>query len=131
MQLKEYFETKKGFGVLSTADREGRVNAAIFARPHVMDDQTVAFIMPDRLTHANLQSNLHAAYLFLEKEAGYKGVRLHLSKLSEEQDSELLQTLRRKTYPAELDEKEAPRYLVIFRVDKVLPLLSAQECPVK
>ena len=131
MHLKEYFETKKGFGVLSTADREGRVNAAIFARPHVMDNQTVAFIMPDRLTHANLQSNPHGAYLFLEKEAGYKGVRLHLRKLSEEQDSELLQTLRRKTYPAELDEKEAPRYLVIFRVDKVLPLLSAQECPVK
>ena len=60
MTLEAYFEEHKGFGVLSTADGEGRVNAAVYSRPHVMGDGTVAFIMWDRLTHANLQSNPHA-----------------------------------------------------------------------
>ena len=41
-----------------------RVNLAIFARPHVMEE-IPWLIMPHRLTH-NLQSNPQAAYLFLE-----------------------------------------------------------------
>jgi hypothetical protein len=130
MKLSEYFEGRKGFGVLSTADGEGRVNAAVYARPHVLAEDQVAFIMPDRLTHHNLQSNAHAAYLFLEKEPGYRGVRLHLSKVLEEQDSERLRALRRKIYPPELEEKEGLRYLVVFKVDKILPLLAAQQCPI-
>jgi hypothetical protein len=131
MKLSEYFEGKKGFGVLSTADGEGRVNAAIYARPHVLAEDQVAFIMPERLTHHNLQTNSHAAYLFLEKEPGYRGVRLHLSKVLEEEDSERLWALRRKIYPPELEEKEGLRYLVVFKVDKILPLLASQECPIQ
>ena len=45
MNLRTYFEDTKGLGVLSTADGEGRVNAAVYARPHVMDDGSLAFIM--------------------------------------------------------------------------------------
>jgi hypothetical protein len=60
MSLKEYFETTNGVGVLSTADSDGKVDAAIYARPHFVDDGTMAFIMRDRLTHHNLQSNSHA-----------------------------------------------------------------------
>jgi hypothetical protein len=124
MTLQEYFEHTKGLGVLATADREGRVNAAIYASPHVMDEETVAFIMPDRLTHHNLQSNPHAAYLFRETQPGYKGKRLHLTKLREEEESELLYALRRKSYDPELEAKEGRKYLVFFKIDKVLPLIG-------
>lgn len=127
MNLKEYFEKKKGLGVLSTADGKGRVNAAIYARPHVMDDGTLAFIMPDRLTHHNLQSNPHAAYLFREEGPGYKGTRVHLTKVREETNSELLHSLRRKFYPPEIEDKEGPRSIVFFEVDKVLPLIGPGE----
>ena len=34
MDLKAYFDQAKGHGVLATADASGRVNQAIFARPH-------------------------------------------------------------------------------------------------
>ena len=127
MSLKDYFENTKGLGVLSTADGEGRVNSAIYARPHVMDDGTFAFIMPDRLTHHNLQSNPHAAYLFRENEPGYKGKRIHLTKVREEADSELVHSLRRKHYPAEAEEKGGPRSIVFFEVVKVLPLIGPEE----
>jgi hypothetical protein len=124
MKLSEYFETAKGHGVLATADSDGHVGIAIYASPHIIDEETVAFIMPDRLTHHNLQSNSHAAYLFQEDGPGYKGKRLYLSKIREEQDSELLHSIRRKSYIRELAEKEEPRFLVFFKIDKELPLIG-------
>ena len=127
MNLNEYFEKTTGLGVLSTADSDGRVNAAVYARPHVMEDGSIAFIMPDRLTHHNLQSNGHAAYLFRENEPGYKGIRLHLTKVREETDSDLLHSLRRKVYPPDIEEKGGYRYVVFFKVNKVLPLIGPGE----
>jgi hypothetical protein len=124
-ELKEYFDNTTGHGVLATADVQGKVNQAVFARPHVMEDGTAAFIMPHRLTHKNLMENPHAAYLFMEKVPGYQGKRLYLTKVREEQDTELLYALRRRTYPAEKEKQEGPRFLVFFRVDKILPLIGS------
>jgi hypothetical protein len=98
MELKEYFEKTEGRGVLATSDSKGKTDAAIFARPHFMDDGTVAFIMPDRLTHHNLQENAHAAYLFIEDGPGYKGKRLFLAKIREEEDPELIHSISRRKY---------------------------------
>ena len=124
MDLKEYFENTKGFGVLSTADKDGQVDAAVYARPHVMEDGTIASIMRDRLTHENLRTNPHAVYLFLEEGQGYRGKRLFLTKIREEQDSELIDEICRRCYPSELQVTE-PRFLVIFEIDKELPLVGA------
>ena len=127
MNLKTYFEETKGMGVLSTADAEGRVNAAVYARPHVMDDGALAFIMRDRLSHNNLQSNPRAAYLFREEGPGYKGIRLHLTKTHEESGTPLVKELCRrcKIY----DNPEVVRYLVVFKTDKELPLIGAGDSP--
>lgn len=130
MNLREYFGNLKGHGVLATADNQGHVDVAIHAKPHIMDDETIAFIMPDRLTHHNLQSNNHAAYLFKEDGPGYKGIRLFLTMVHEEEDSELLYSIRRKSYPNKKDEENS-RYLVFFKVDKVLPLIGAGKDPQK
>jgi hypothetical protein len=121
MELKDYFASTKGVGVMATADADGKVDAAIYARPHFMEDGTLAFIMRDRLTHHNLQSNTHATFLFIEDGPGYKGKRLFLTKLHEEQDSELLYSLRRRQYP---DDKEEAKFLVFFKLDKELPLVG-------
>jgi hypothetical protein len=120
MKISEYFKTAKGRGVIATADGKGKVDVAVYATPHVIDDTTVAFIMADKLTHANLQSNPHAAYLFTEEEEKFKGVRLFLTKTQEETDPKKLDEIRRREYP-NLKGKE---YLVYFRVDKVLPLIG-------
>jgi hypothetical protein len=130
MDLQDYFDKTKGTGVLATADKEGKVDLAIYAKPHVMDKETVAFIMADRLTHHNLQSNSHAAYLFKEEGTGYRGTRLFLTKLREEQDSDLLYAIRSKRYPSEKEEGK-PRFLVLFKIDKVLPLVGAGRDPDK
>ena len=123
MEIAEYFRTAKGTGVLATADSEGIVDVSVYAVPHVIDHETIAFIMTDKLTHQNLQSNPHAAYLFMEDEDRYKGKRLFLTKTKEEKDSPALDSLRRKKYP-QLKGKE---YLIYFRIDRVLPLIGAGE----
>lgn len=127
MDLMDYFEKTEGLGVLSTADAEGKVNAAVYSRPHVADGGTLAFIMPDRLTHHNLKSNPHAAYLFRESGPGYRGKRLYLTKIREETDTELVESLRRKVYPAEAEEKMGPKSIVFFKVDRELPLIGTGE----
>ena len=121
MEHKDYFKNTKGMGILSTADNDGRVDAAIYARPHFMDDGTIALIMRDRLTHHNLQSNSNACYMFIEKGPGYKGKRFYLTKVREEQDSELLQSLRRRQ---SIKEKDESKFLVFFKIDRERPLVG-------
>ena len=119
--LKSYFENAKGLGVMATSDKEGKVDAAVYSRPHFMEDNTVAFIMRDRLTHHNLQSNPHAAFLFVEEGPGYIGKRLYLSKVREEENSDLIHTISRREYPTPPGEN---RFLVFFNIDNVLPLIG-------
>jgi len=121
MKLDEYFKQTKGLGVLSTADGDGQVDAAIYGRPHFMEDGTIGFIMRDRLSHHNLQSNPHATYLFKEEGSGYRGKRLFLTRVREEQNTGQLQSLRRRKSAYGNGED---RFLVFFKLDKELPLVG-------
>ncbi|MDX9721443.1 MAG: pyridoxamine 5'-phosphate oxidase family protein [Myxococcota bacterium] len=123
LNLREYFEQHNGFGVLSTADSDGRVNAAVYARPHCFEDGTVAFIMTQKLSYRNLQSNARAAYLFRQEGEGYRGLRLYLQKLAEDDDQARIDALRRRAYG---DDRDG-RHLVVFRVEEVLPLVGTGE----
>ena len=108
MDLKKYFGSKKGLGVLSTADEKGKVNAALYSKPHVIDDKHVAFIMADRLTHANTNKNPYAIFLFKEEGSGYKGQRLYLKKLSETEDQELIAETCKIEYAGSICEPRLP-----------------------
>lgn len=77
-------------GALANSDDQGKVDVAIYVKPSIMGDG---------LTHQNLQSHDHTAYLFMEEGPGYKDKRLFLEKLREEKDSELLYSLRKKSTP--------------------------------
>ena len=123
MKLSEYFENIVGIGVLATADDKGNVDAALYARPHCIDEETVAFIMNEALSYKNLISNLKAAYLFLEKGPGYKGRRLYLTKTREETDVVLIESMRRRKTD-KYQESDLKKYLVYFSVDKIRPLVG-------
>ncbi len=119
--LKDYFENTKGVAVFSTADAMGKVNSAVFGRPYFLDHGLIGFIMLKRLNHHNLKSNSHASYLFIEGDRVTQGVRLHLTKTGEEQDSSRMHSIsRHKHDPAGASD----RVLVLFRVDMVLPLVG-------
>jgi len=127
MKLSEYFEKAKGQGVIATSDSKGKVGTAVYGRPHFINEKTVAFIMADRLMHKNLQSNPYAAYLFMESKERYVGKRLYLTKMKEEENSELIDKLRRKNVcPVDEGYKKGMRFLVYFKINKVLPLVGVK-----
>ncbi|MGB3209544.1 MAG: pyridoxamine 5'-phosphate oxidase family protein [Desulforhopalus sp.] len=127
MNINEYFKEHKGTGVLATADENGKVNTAIYARPHVFDDSTVGFVMRDRLTRQNLLKNGNANYMFIESGPAYKGMRLGLKFLGESTDSELIASLaKRKSAERQCNTEEA-RFLVSFSVEKGLALVGGDE----
>ena len=122
MTLREYFEKARGRGVLATADMAGKMNAAVYAKPKIIDENKIAFIMRDRLSHANVSSNPHATYLFMEHEGDvYNGVRLYITRLYEEEDSERLYALRRPDHNAieGAEEEKGPLFLVVFQIDRI------------
>ena len=125
MKLSEYFEKTKGRGVFATSDSKGKVGAAVYGRPHFLNEKTVAFIMADRLMRKNLRSNPYAFYLFMESKERYAGKRLYLTKIKEENDRTLVDKIRRQERcPVYTVYKDQIKYLVYFRIDKVLPLIG-------
>ena len=112
MSLSDYFKNVEGIGILATADRQGNVDVALYARPHVISEDEVAFIMSDRLSHDNVAANPHAAYLFLEQDAqrsgGYNGLRLYLTRMEEE--------IRRESRKGR-DYGDQKKFLVHFKVE--------------
>jgi len=124
MKLDEYFQTITGVGVLATANKDGEVDAAVFATPHVQEGNRVAFIMRDRLTHKNLQSNPFAVYLFMEDGGFYKGIRLFLRKIKEDTDPKLIKSMTRRHLPPDEDRARGPKFIVHFEITKTLPLIG-------
>jgi len=128
MKLSEYFEQASGLSILSTADSAGAVNAAVYSKPHFIDEENVAFIMADKLTHHNIQQNPRAAYLFKESGEKYAGRRLYLTRTKEIQDPQLVGEMRRKKY-AEASGKYSNenKFGGYFKIEKVLPLIGDKE----
>jgi hypothetical protein len=122
--LKEYFAGHEGTAVLSTADAKGRVDAAIYSKPHLIEGEEIALLMADRLSYANVQENPYAVYLFMEQGPGWKGKRLYLKKSREERNTELVRSLIRRTH----GHPEAVNVnLVYFQAEKILPLTGAEK----
>jgi len=125
MTLSEYLDNVSGKGVLATADAAGRVDAAIYSKPHILEDGTLAFIMRDHLTHHNIGSNPYATYLFIEDGTHYQGIRLFLKKIREDTDPDLIASMTRRQLTPEQDRERGPKFLVYFALEKTLPLIGS------
>jgi hypothetical protein len=129
MDLASYFKEKMGTGVLATADGKGRVNTAIYSRPHVYSNQELGLIMRERLSRQNLLENPHAGYLFREEGNGYRGIRLWLKMTGESEDPDQIAALSRRSRKGEEDYPDEAKFLVRFRVEKAFVLIGGEEVP--
>jgi hypothetical protein len=125
MDLSTYFETRKGIGVLATTDGNGKVNAALYARPRIKNKDKCLFIMSDKLTHKNIQENPYACYLFKENDS-YQGTRLVLKKIDETQDKETISHYlqERDTDKKYSNDSGKTLFAVIFKIEKTIPLIG-------
>jgi hypothetical protein len=124
--LRDYFEQNRGLGVLSTANGEGKVNAAVYATPHVVDEKTIAFLMADHRTREYLETNSHAVYLFKE-EGKYEGIRLYLTKIGVEKSPEAVREWRTSRGYRGPNYSDEGKWIVTFLVEESRPLTGAEE----
>jgi hypothetical protein len=80
--------------------------------------------MKERLSHTNLKSNPHAAYMFVEKGEGYVGKRLYLTKLREETNTSVVEMFIQKQPEICPADDDSNKYLVHFQVDDIWPLVG-------
>ena len=134
MDLADYFENHQGLGILATADSDGTVDLAIYAKPHVVNENTVTFVMQERLTHQNFRSTLHAAYMFVEQGEGYHGKRLYLTKIREETNTSLVAEFVKKQPEICSPADDSNKYLTFFQIDNIWPLVGdksiQQDCSI-
>ncbi len=122
MDYKNYFNNTTGKGFLATSNKKGDVDVAIYSPPFVLDDDTFVFGMMDRLTHANLQENPHAAYAFNEN--GTRGKRFYLDKIKEATEGPILQKIKQAVNQDSFPGAGAlVKFAVYFKVTKDLPLV--------
>lgn len=122
MSLFTYFKNTQGIGVLATSDSDGMVDIAVYARPEVVDDSTIAFVMKERLSRENLKSNPHAAYMFIEKGEGYNGKRLYLTMTREETNTSIVEEFIKRQPEISPSKDDSNKYIVFFQIDNVWPL---------
>ena len=96
MKLADLFQ-QQGLGVMATAAGDGRVNTAVYARPHVIDETTLVWGMTDGRTYRNLVENHRAAFLFKTAGPGFSGVRLELELLRTEESGDMLAQIKQNT----------------------------------
>jgi len=84
-EVMELFNKRPRIGTLSTANRKGEVNVAVFGSPQMIDENTVVMGIGKNRSFANLQENPHAVFIVMEPGKtvmDWKGVRVYLEVLA-------------------------------------------------
>lgn len=127
-KLIEYFNKQPRIGTLSTASKDGQVNAACFGSPRMIDEKTVVMAVRPNRTFTNLQENPNAVFLIMEPgKTGpeWKGVRVYL-KMTEYETSGEKMDMMRKGLAKVLGEEVAKTFhaTITFEIQKVRPIVD-------
>jgi hypothetical protein len=128
-KLMEYFNRAPRIGTLSTADRAGNVDSAVFGSPRMTDEKTVVMGLGKNRTYANLRENPHAVFLIVEPGgetiADWKGVRVYLEVRELATSGPLLEGLRSHIALAVGEEAAGMIHAAVrFEVTGVRPLID-------
>jgi len=67
-EVMELFNKRPRIGSLSTANRKGEVNVAVFGSPQMIDENTVIMGIGQNRSFSNLQENPKAVFIVVEPE---------------------------------------------------------------
>ena len=93
MNLAELFQ-QNGLGVIATAAADGSVNTAVYARPHIIDENTMVWGMTEGRTYRNVSESPQASFLFKTSGPGFSGVRLALELVKTEESGPMLAKIK-------------------------------------
>jgi len=127
--LMDYVNKMPRIGTLSTASREGKVNAAYFGTARMTDEKTMVLACGNNRTLANLKENPYAVFSVFEPGPTgpeWKGVRVYLRMTECHTEGEKLETFR--SMVAKRVGEAAARGLraaMTFQVEEVRPFNDA------
>lgn len=125
-KLMDYFNKQPRIGCLSTASKDGKVNAAVFGSPRMLDEKTVLMGIGKNRSFANLQENPNAVFIIMEPGKSimeWKGVRVYLSMTACETSGQRLDDIRAQI--AKVVGESAAKMMhaaVLFAVREVRPI---------
>ncbi|MFA7563493.1 MAG: pyridoxamine 5'-phosphate oxidase family protein [Methanoculleus sp.] len=127
-KLMDYFNKQPRLGVLSTANKEGKIDAAVFGSPMMVDEKTVVMGLGNNRTFAYLQENPNAVFTIMEQGAtlaDWKGLRVYLKMKEYKTSGETLDDYRRKVAEAAGEDAAAMIHAsVTFEIGEVRPLID-------
>ena len=128
MEVMELFNKETRIGTLSTANRKGEVNVAVFGSPRMIDENTVIMGIGRNRSFRNLQENPQAAFIVVEpgKTAmDWKGARVYLEAVDIESGGGFFEEV--KAGIAKVAGKEAAAMVhaaIRFRITEVRPIMD-------
>ncbi len=126
-KVKEYLSATGKMNILSTANKAGETNVAMFGSFLLSDDTTMMLMLGDNNTYANLKENPHAALLLvLPGKTGMQteGCRIYLKLKSVEDSGDLFDRMKAGVREKVGDAAEILKHLAIFDIIKTRPILD-------
>lgn len=127
-KLMEYFNKRPRVGVLSTSNREGKVNSAVFGSPNMIDEKTIVVATGKNRTFSNIQENPYAMFLIMEPGTdifSWKGIRVYMKMKGYETSGDMFDIFKRRITKLVGEEAAQMIYaLVTFEIVELRPLVD-------
>jgi hypothetical protein len=125
-EVMDLFNKRPRIGTLSTANKKGEVNVAVFGSPQMIDENTVVMGIGRNRTFRNLQENPKAVFIVVEPGKtvmDWKGARVYLEVV--ESGGGFFEEI--KTGIAKVAGKQAADMIhaaIRFRITEVRPIVE-------
>ena len=127
-QLMEMFNKRPRIGALSTANKAGDVNAAVFGSPQMTDENTVVMGIGNNRSLENLLDNPKAVFIFMEPGDNpdqWKGARVYLEAIAINNRGALVDQLKEKIARAAGEQSAKMIHATVrFNITNVRPLID-------
>jgi len=127
-ELMALFNKRPRIGTLSTANKLGDVNVAVFGSPHMMDENSVVMGIGENRSYRNLQRNPKAVFIILEPgetTMAWKGARVYLEAVDLETSGEFYEQIKKSiAKTAGQQAADMVHAAVRFRITEVRPIVD-------
>ena len=127
-ELMALFNKQPRIGTLSTANKLGNVNVAVFGSPQMIDENTVVMGIRENRTFRNLQRNPKAVFIVMEPGEtvmDWKGARVYLEAIDVETSGEFYDKIKHNIAKAAGQQAADMIHAAIrFRITEVRPIVE-------
>ena len=126
-KVKGYLSVKGKMNILSTSNKAGETNVAMFGSFLLPDDTTMMLMLGDNNTYANLKENPHASLLVvLPGKTGMQteGCRIYLKLRAVEDNGKMFDRMKAGVREKVGDAAEMLKHLVVFNIIKTRPIID-------